>query len=38
VEGGGGGRAQLATAGGKNPAKLPDAITKFKELIATQLN
>ncbi len=38
VEGGGGGRAQMATAGGKNPAKLPDAITKFKELIATQLN
>ncbi|MFN3386588.1 MAG: alanine--tRNA ligase [Candidatus Thermochlorobacter sp.] len=38
VEGGGGGRAQLATAGGKNPAKLPDAMTKFKELIAMQLN
>lgn len=38
VEGGGGGRAQLATAGGKNPAKLPDAIAKFKDLIAAQLN
>ncbi len=38
VEGGGGGRAQLATAGGKNPAKLPDAMTRFKELIAMQLN
>lgn len=38
VEGGGGGRPQLATAGGKNPAKLPDAMAKFKDLIAAQLN
>jgi len=38
VQGGGGGRAQLATAGGKDPAKLKDAMEKFRELVQAQLN
>jgi alanyl-tRNA synthetase len=33
VEGGGGGRPQLAQAGGKNPAKIDEALAKAKELI-----
>jgi alanyl-tRNA synthetase len=38
VEGGGGGRPDFASAGGKNPAKLPDAIAKAKELIDEALS
>jgi alanyl-tRNA synthetase len=33
TQGGGGGRAHLATAGGKNPEKLDEAIDHFKTLI-----
>jgi alanyl-tRNA synthetase len=33
VEGGGGGKADSAQAGGKNPAKLSEAIAKAKELV-----
>jgi alanyl-tRNA synthetase len=33
--GGGGGRAHLATAGGKNHSKLPEAIDKLKNIIKT---
>lgn len=34
VGGGGGGRKNRAMAGGKDPSKLPDAIARFKELVA----
>ena len=37
VEGGGGGRAQMATAGGKNPKKLDDALAMAKKLIEEKL-
>ena len=33
VDGGGGGRPQMAQAGGKNPKKIPDALAKAKEII-----
>ena len=33
VDGGGGGRPQMAQAGGKNPAKLDEALAKANELI-----
>ncbi|MEJ7743562.1 MAG: DHHA1 domain-containing protein [Nocardioidaceae bacterium] len=32
VGGGGGGKADLAQAGGKNPAKLPEAMAKAKQV------
>ena len=37
VGGGGGGRPQMAQAGGKDPAKLPDALEKAKEKIRQAL-
>jgi alanyl-tRNA synthetase len=37
VDGGGGGRPHLAQAGGKNPEKIQDALTKAKELIKEKL-
>jgi alanyl-tRNA synthetase len=33
VDGGGGGKPQMAQAGGKNPAKIDDALAKARELI-----
>ena len=38
VDGGGGGRAQMAEAGGKKPEKINDALTKAKELIKEKLS
>ncbi|HUV67519.1 MAG TPA: DHHA1 domain-containing protein, partial [Sedimentisphaerales bacterium] len=38
VEGGGGGRPQMAQAGGKNPAKISDALAKAAELIKEKLD
>jgi alanyl-tRNA synthetase len=37
VDGGGGGRADMAQAGGKKPEKIDDALTKAAELIKSQL-
>lgn len=37
VDGGGGGRDQMAQAGGKKPEKIDDALTKAKELIKEKL-
>jgi alanyl-tRNA synthetase len=37
VGGGGGGRATMARAGGKDPAKLPDALARARELIQSAL-
>ncbi|ACF13065.1 alanyl-tRNA synthetase [Chloroherpeton thalassium ATCC 35110] len=37
VKGGGGGRPNLATAGGKDPQKLSEAIEKFKEIVTAAL-
>ncbi len=37
VGGGGGGRPNMAQAGGKNPAGIPDAIAKVKEVLEQQL-
>jgi len=37
VGGGGGGRPNMAQAGGKNPAGIPDALAKVKEVIADQI-
>ena len=37
VGGGGGGRSQLAQAGGKDPAKINDALAAAKEFIANTL-
>ncbi len=37
VDGGGGGRPQMAQAGGKNPEKLDDALKKAAEIIKEKL-
>ena len=37
VGGGGGGRPNMAQAGGKNPAGIPDAIAAVSEVLAGQL-
>ena len=37
VGGGGGGRSNMAQAGGKNPAGIPDAIAKCEEVLAAQV-
>jgi len=37
VDGGGGGKPQLAQAGGKNPAKIDEALAKANEMIQTAL-
>jgi alanyl-tRNA synthetase len=37
VGGGGGGRDTMARAGGRDPAKLPDAIAAARAAIATSL-
>ncbi len=37
VEGGGGGRPDMAQAGGRNPAKLPEALEKVPELVRGML-
>jgi len=37
IDGGGGGKPQMAQAGGKNPAKIDDALAKARELIQSAL-
>ncbi len=37
IDGGGGGRPQMAQAGGKNPKKINDALKKAAELIKEKL-
>lgn len=37
VGGGGGGRPNMAQAGGKNPAGIPDAVAKVKEVLENQI-
>ena len=37
VGGGGGGRPNMAQAGGKNPAGIPDAIAAAKEALGEQI-
>jgi alanyl-tRNA synthetase len=37
VDGGGGGRPQMAQAGGKNPGKIPEALERGAELIKAKL-
>lgn len=38
VGGGGGGRPNMAQAGGKNPAGIPDAVKKVKEVLESQIS
>jgi len=38
VDGGGGGRPQMAQAGGKNPKKIGDALTRANEVIKQKLS
>ncbi|MFN3560779.1 MAG: alanine--tRNA ligase [Chloroherpetonaceae bacterium] len=38
LQGGGGGRAHLATAGGKDASKLPEAFALFKSIVQRSLN
>ena len=38
VGGGGGGRPNMAQAGGKNPAGIPDAIAKVEEVLKGQIS
>ena len=38
IDGGGGGRPQMAQAGGKNPEKIDDALTKAAEIIKEKLS
>ncbi len=38
IDGGGGGRPQMAQAGGKNPEKISDALTKAANMIKQQLS
>ena len=37
VGGGGGGRPNMAQAGGKNPAGIPDALAKAAEVLESQI-
>jgi alanyl-tRNA synthetase len=38
IDGGGGGRPQMAQAGGKNPEKIDEALTKAAEIIKEKLS
>ena len=38
VGGGGGGRPNMAQAGGKNPAGIPEAVAKVKEILESQIS
>jgi alanyl-tRNA synthetase len=38
VDGGGGGRPQMAQAGGKNPGKIDEALDKAEEIIKAKLS
>ncbi|MEK6717260.1 MAG: DHHA1 domain-containing protein [candidate division NC10 bacterium] len=36
--GGGGGRPDVAEAGGKDPSRIPDALSRLPELVRAQLH